>query len=1471
MNEESLFIAALERPTPAARRAFLEEACGADAALHQRLLHLLAAHDKAGGILEHSAAGPADTGGYVAAPTEAGEGSPAAGRVFAGRYNLLEGIGEGGMGTVWLAQQTEPVKRLVAVKLIKGGMDSRAVLARFEAERQALALMDHPNIAKVLDAGAAPEGRPYFVMELVKGVPLTKYCDEHRLTPRQRLELFIPICQAIQHAHQKGIIHRDIKPSNVLVATYDGKPVPKVIDFGIAKATGSQLTEHTLVTGFGAVVGTLEYMSPEQAELTQLDIDTRSDIYSLGVLLYELLTGTTPLEKKRLKEAAMLELLRLIREEEPPRPSTRLSESKDALPSISAQRQTEPAKLAKLVRGELDWIVMKALEKDRNRRYETANGLARDIERYLHDEPVQAGPPSAWYRFRKFARRNRRGLMTAGVLGVMLLVAVGVVAASIGWVARDRAARQVRLTGQVELILDEVDRLEQEQKWPEALAAAERAEVALAGGEVDDAVRQRVRDVKRDLAFVARLDRIRQDRANVQAGNLQHRRAARDYALAFREYGVDVEALPAAEAVARLQARPALAVPLAAALDDWVFARADQGERAPSWEPLVAVARGLDPDPLRDQFRAVWARPVIQGTLAERALRDDLRRLAEEIDVKGQSPATLLVMALTLKSAHLPGPALRILRDGQFTHPADFWLNFTLGVELLKQKDYSLAERYWSAAVSLRPDSALAHTNFGVALGNQKKVDEAIAYHRKAVDLDRKHAVPHVNLGFSLKEKGDLEGAFREYRAALKIDPNLADVHFSLGTALAGTGDQEGAIREYRAALKIDPNHADAHVGLGVALRHRNDLEGAFREYHAALKIDANNALAHLNLGTALIQKGDPEGAIREYRAGLKLDANNALTHVNLGIALKAKGDLEGAIREYRAALKIDSNLAAAHHQLGVALYEKWDLEGAIPEFHAALKIDPNLAEAHCNLGLALGQQGALRQGLEKLRRGHEIGSKRPGWRFPSAVWVRECERLVELDGKLRGFLEGKATPASPTERTDLAVLCRLKRLNRAAVRFSEEAFTAEPKLAEDMGAGYRYNAAGAAALAGCGQGRDADQLADKERVRLRRQALDWLRADLEAWRRLLDTEPVPAGAAASATSALQHSLMDRAFAGVRGPVALAKLPEPERQPWQKLWNDVTETRIPDRAVVRPKEEGPKDEIAAARKTVARYPLKPAAHVALGLALRMRDRAGAIAAFRKAVELGPEYAIAHHELAITLMYDGSKAELDDAAAAYSKVIELEPGNNGAWYNRGLVYQKLGQWQEALDDFSRILQVAPKDGTALRARAEVHAAMGEWAKAIADYEKAIAVDRPWPGPIDKAMPYDGLAWLLATCPDARFRDPARAVVLARKAIELISPESIRRFNTTLGLAYYRVGDPRSAIAALGQSRFPDGVDWLLLALCHQKVGAATEARKWYDRAVFWLEKNSKVLEQEPGRAEAAQLFRSEAEELLGRKK
>jgi non-specific serine/threonine protein kinase/serine/threonine-protein kinase len=426
----SIFCGALERTAGAARSRYLEAACGNDSELRARIDVLLKAHAEAGGL-------------SLAATIE----EPIAAGTVIGPYKLLEQIGEGGFGVVFMAEQTEPVRRKVALKVLKPGMDTRQVVARFEAERQALAIMDHPNIAKVFDGGATPSGRPFFVMELVKGVPITEYCDRNHLAPRQRLELFFLVCQAVQHAHQKAIIHRDLKPSNILVVMHDTTPVPKVIDFGVAKALGEELTDKTLFTGFAQMVGTPLYMSPEQAGQSGLDVDTRSDIYSLGVLLYELLTGTTPFHRERFREAAYDEIRRIIREEEPPRPSTRLSASTDSLPSISANRHMDPAKLTKLVRGDLDWIVMKALEKDRNRRYETANGFAIDVKRYLNDEPVLACPPSAGYRLRKFVRRNKKTMATATAFLLLLLAATGTSIGLATWAIseRDHADEQKQL------------------------------------------------------------------------------------------------------------------------------------------------------------------------------------------------------------------------------------------------------------------------------------------------------------------------------------------------------------------------------------------------------------------------------------------------------------------------------------------------------------------------------------------------------------------------------------------------------------------------------------------------------------------------------------------------------------------------------------------------------------------------------------------------------------------------------------------------------------------------------------------------------------------------------------------------------------------------------------------------------------------------------------------------------------------
>ncbi|HEX4796522.1 MAG TPA: serine/threonine-protein kinase [Humisphaera sp.] len=426
-SEMSIFMSALSIGDLAERDAFLNDACAGNPTLREEVEALLRAHDLPDNPLDELPGGVEAVRSILQAARETDESTdrqavaegPGA---IIGRYKIMEQIGEGGVGLVFVAAQQRPVRRMVALKVIKPGMDTREVITRFEAERQALAMMDHPNIASVLDAGVTDTGRPYFVMELVRGVPITDYCDHHRLDTRARLELFITVCQAVQHAHQKGIIHRDLKPSNVMVTVIDGAPVVKVIDFGVAKAVGPRLTEQTIYTRFTQMIGTPMYMSPEQAEMSSLDVDTRSDIYSLGVLLYELLTGTTPFDRERMRTAAFDDVRRIVREEEPPTPSSRLTTLGQGISSVSATRRTEPARLLAQVRGDLDWIVMKAMDKNRARRYETAAALAQDARRYLGDEPVEAQPPSTLYRFRKFARRNKLTLTTIALVAAALLL-----------------------------------------------------------------------------------------------------------------------------------------------------------------------------------------------------------------------------------------------------------------------------------------------------------------------------------------------------------------------------------------------------------------------------------------------------------------------------------------------------------------------------------------------------------------------------------------------------------------------------------------------------------------------------------------------------------------------------------------------------------------------------------------------------------------------------------------------------------------------------------------------------------------------------------------------------------------------------------------------------------------------------------------------------------------------------------------
>jgi eukaryotic-like serine/threonine-protein kinase len=958
-NEKSIFLRAIEIESVPDRVAFVDAACGGDPVVRAAVEGLLAAHERPAPLL--------DAPDAIQTTVDAPAAEPAGTTV--GPYKLVEVIGEGGMGTVYLAQQQEPVRRIVALKVIKAGMDSKQVLARFEAERQALALMDHPNIAKVLDAGATADGRPFFAMELVKGVPITDFCDQNRLTPRQRLELFVPVCQAVQHAHQKGVIHRDLKPSNVMVALYDSDPVPKVIDFGVAKAAGVQLTEETVHTTFGAVVGTVEYMSPEQATLNQLDVDTRSDIYSLGVLLYELLTGSTPLERNRTREKGILEALRIIREEEPPTLSDRLSVTKE-LPAIAANRGTDPARLARLVWGELNWIVMKALEKDRSRRYETANGLALDVQRYLADEPVLACPPSTGYRLRKFARRNKGGVAVAG-LGLVFLVLLGNGA---GWALRDRAARQSRTAAQADLILADVDQLEAEQKWPDALAAARRAEAAVAGGQADAATVRRVRERLKALEFIDQLEQIRMRGVAVVNRKLNQAGADREYGQAFRDYGVDVDELAIETSVDRLKARPALAIPLGAALDNWAGARRMVSvTNTAGWQRLLAIARGIDPEPLRDRLRATAGQPVTPE------VGENLRRLAESIDVRGQHPSTLVSLARSLARAKHTDSALRILGDARLVYPDDFWLNFELG-DLLKDdlKDPAGALRFYTAGVSIRPNSPVANTYLGSVLLRQGKADEAVACFRRGMELDPKYYWPVICLGDALDQQRKYDDAVAAYRKALELNPGVPFVHHKIGDVLSRQRKFDDAIAAYRAALELNPKSGPVYLALGRTLTEQGKLDDAVAAYRKGIEFGPTITLSYGELGNALSQQGKLDEAVANYRKAIELSPKYAPFYYGLGSALWQQGKWDEAIPAYKKAVALAPQNAGCHNGLAWLLATCPDARfrdpgQAVALAKKAVQLAPNYGTYANTLGVAHYRAGDWQAAVAALDRSMEL------------------------------------------------------------------------------------------------------------------------------------------------------------------------------------------------------------------------------------------------------------------------------------------------------------------------------------------------------------------------------------------------------------------------------------------------------------------------------------------------------------------
>jgi tetratricopeptide (TPR) repeat protein len=1133
-----LFLHAVGKLPPEQWDDYVAAACGGDAELEQQVRCHLQVHREAGSFLESPAFG-------VVSADEPVSERPGA---VIGPYKLLEQIGEGGFGVVFMAQQTQPVRRKVALKVLKPGMDTRQVVARFEAERQALAIMDHPNIARVYDGGTTPSGRPYFVMELVKGVPITEFCDQNHLTPGERLELFVSVCAAVQHAHQKGVIHRDLKPSNVLVAAHDGTPLVKIIDFGVAKAIGQELTDKTLFTGFAQMIGTPLYMSPEQAGQSP-DIDTRSDIYSLGVLLYELLTGTTPFDKERFSQLDYDEMRRVIREEESPRPSTRISTLGQAASTISTQRKSDPKRLCQLLRGELDWIVMKALEKDRNRRYETASSFAADVQRYLHEEPVQACPPSVPYRLRKFARRNRGKLAAVG-LPLVLLALLGI---GSGWVAFDRAARRTRASHDFELALQRVELHLEQGKQVDARAGLDQAERIArevppdpAGNERLAGLQQRLKALELDQQFIAGYEKIRlQVETQVDVVKSQFTRQAvfPEIRELFRRYGITFVDTALDEAAARIQDRPEpVRQQLVAALS--ACSRHAPAEDARTRQWLQALLEVGDSDSWRLNLRKAIA------------LRDwaAVEQLVRAVDVAQQPPGLLVEFADVLP-AQLKVVRLDFLRRIQRAHPADLWANHDLAEELVSSGRQGEAIRYFTAALALRPESPGIYLNRGRCLDLVKETDAAIADYERCLALAPNYLTAFANLSIALQTQGRLQDALAVCSKAVQTNPDRAASWSNRSNVLRKLGEIDKAIGDASRAIELDEKLAVAWANRGAAYRSLGQYDKAISDCTKAIELDERCASALADRGNSYLQLREYRKALADCSRSIELDSTDAFTWYTRGNVYQALGDNDTALADCARATALAPQNPWTHGNLGDVLAHVGRTREAVAAYRKAIAIDQDIAEFHCGLAFALQKQGEFREALQEIRRGHALRFKRPDWSYPSAQWVQQGERLVALDERLPGFLAGASAPATSSERIGLAELCSLKGLHRAAVRFYEEAFAAEAMLAEDVEAAHRYNAACAAALAGCGRGKDADKLDDKERARLRRQALDWLRADLTAWRRLLDKAT---GKPTRAVEVVGQWLADADFTGVRGPEALAPLPEAERQAWQKLWNDVS-------------------------------------------------------------------------------------------------------------------------------------------------------------------------------------------------------------------------------------------------------------------------------------------------------------------------
>jgi serine/threonine-protein kinase len=1083
---KAVFLAALD--TPADRRpAYLDLACGGDGEVRRRVEALLRAHEATDYLLDRPAwlPGTPPDGTDRRAAAEPG--------VRAGRVELLGEIARGGMGAVLRGHDPELGRELAVKVILPAHRDNPDLLRRFVGEARLAGQLQHPGIMPIYDVGHLSDGRPFFTMKLVQGRTLADLLDErsdggHDL--QRFLRYFEAVCQAVGYAHARGIVHRDLKPLNVMVGTFGEV---QVMDWGLAKrveegpesgteptpappASPSSTPLPTAFTRPGAVVGTPGYLAPERARGRAGD--QRADVFGLGAILCEILTGAPPFGS-----GALLDQLHQARDGD-------LGAATAGLARCGADPE-----LIRLAKG--------CLAVDPADRPADGSAVATRVAEYLagvQERLRRAEVGRARAETRAEGERTRRRLAVGLAVAVLAVVALG--GGTLLLLQHHRAEQdreQVRRQQAAESALARAADLRQEGRWAAAQAVLEEAQQRL--DQRDGAVADEVRLAAADLELIVRLENVRLRGAG---GAFARVRADRDYEAEFTAAGLGGPSEPA-EVVAERVRTSGVRAALVAALDAWAMITADRGHL----EWALAVARSADPgDDWGQRIRA-------NGT--DRAAMEDLAR---EVPIDHVSPHLLATLAAPLRGHG----AVLFLSKAQFQYPGDFWLTFFLAMRLQDEGELAEAAGFYRAALAIRPDAGPVLFNLGNVLRAQKKPDKACDCYRRAAALDPTNALAQSNLGNVLRDKGQLDEAIECYHKAIEIAPNDPTPHYNLGLALMAKGQVDQAIECYKKAIELDPKDADAYTAMGNALKRTSKVNEAIEYYRKAVELDPEHALAHGNLGNALRAKGQVDQAIECYKKAIELDSKDAMPRRGLGNALKAKGQVDQAIECYKK----------------------------------AIELAPDFAEAHCELGLALVMRGDFAEALGSLRRGHDLGSGRGDWTNPSDEWVRQCERLVERERELLGVLAGKSEPGNAQKRIEWSLLCAQTRRFAAAARLAGEAFGADARLADDLAAGHRYRAALDAVLAAAGQGRDASKLTDAARATLRKQALDWLRADLESWTQALLADPRAAALVARKLTAWQR---DRELLGVRDDDALARLPETEQNLWRQFWSDVAVLR----------------------------------------------------------------------------------------------------------------------------------------------------------------------------------------------------------------------------------------------------------------------------------------------------------------------